>query len=106
MQVQLFKKVGKYTDKKDGKEKLFTNFYVKCGDALIPVEICYFPQDKFDGRDPNYNGRKQVMSAFAATLPDKSDSGDSARATPSQNKLSIDEQPQPVDDTESALSGF
>ncbi|MDE6201539.1 MAG: hypothetical protein K2M47_06670 [Clostridiales bacterium] len=106
MQVQLFKKVGKYTDKNDGKEKTFTNFYVKCGDSLIPVEVCYFPQDKFDGRDPNYNGRKQVMSAFAVTLPDKPDGGSSAQATPSQGKPPVPDQPQPVDDTESALSGF
>ena len=29
MQVQLFKKVGTYKDKKDGKEKQYTNFYFK-----------------------------------------------------------------------------
>lgn len=82
MQVQLFKKSGKYTDKSTGKEKSFTNFYVKCGDALVPVEVCYFPQDKFDGRDPNYNGRKQVMSAFASPLPDKPNAGNGSTHTP------------------------
>ena len=38
-QVELFKKVGKYIDKRDGKEKPFTNFFVKCGSETIPVEV-------------------------------------------------------------------
>lgn len=69
MQVNLYKKVGKYTDK-DGKEKSFVNFYVKCGDKLIPVEVSYFPNKKCEDRDPNYSGRKEVLGAFAETLPD------------------------------------
>ena len=101
MQVQLFKKVGKYTDKSTGKEKSFTNFYIKCGDTFVPVEVSFFPQDKFDGRDPNYNGRKLVLSSFADNLPDKSDGGEhSAKPTTPPSDLT------PVDDTESALSGF
>lgn len=75
MQVELLKKNGKYVDKKDGKEKSFTNFFLRCGDELVPVEVCFFPQEKFDGRDPNYNGRKKVLSAFAAILPDKPENG-------------------------------
>lgn len=78
MQVQLFKKQGTYKDK-EGKEKRYTNFYLRCNDALIPIEVCYFPNDKCDGRDPQYAGRKDVMSAFAAILPDKLDSGNSAQ---------------------------
>ena len=69
MQVNLYKKVGKYTDK-DGKEKSFVNFYVECGDKKIPVEVSYFPNEKCDNRDPNYSGRKEVLGAFAETLPD------------------------------------
>ncbi len=41
MQVELFKKVGKYTDK-DGKEKQSTRFYVRCGGTLVPIEVTYF----------------------------------------------------------------
>ena len=41
MQVQLFKKSGKYTDK-EGNEKNYTNFYIRCGDSLIPIEPCFF----------------------------------------------------------------
>lgn len=69
MQVELFKKVGSYVDKKDGKEKQSTRFYLRCGDSFIPVEVPYFEGE--DGRDYAYNGRKSVLSAFASILPDK-----------------------------------
>ncbi len=67
-QVQLFKKNGTYKDR-DGKEKHFTNFYVKCNDTLIPVEVCYFQGE--DGRDNQYSSRKAVLSAFSDILPEK-----------------------------------
>lgn len=76
-QVELFKKVGKYTDKKDGKEKTFVNFYVLCGDELIPVEVKFFENE--EGKDYRYSGRKAVMSAFAVLLPDKEDNQNSGR---------------------------
>lgn len=68
-QVCLFKKVGKYTDKKDGKEKTYVNFYVLCGDELVPVEVKFFENE--EGRDYRYSGRKSVLSVFAEKLPDK-----------------------------------
>ena len=69
--VQLFKRKKKYTDK-DGNEKVATNFFVKCGDEgeLIAIDIHYFPNAKFDDRDPGFTGRKAVMEAFATTLSD------------------------------------
>lgn len=70
-QVELLKKTGKYTDKTDGTEKSFVNFYVRCGDSLIPIQPCYFPDPEHDNRDYQYNGRKEVLKAFADTLPDK-----------------------------------
>jgi len=73
MQVELFKKKGSYTDKKTGELKDITNFYLKCGDGLIRVEIPYFPDPKNDNKDPNYSSRKSVLSAFAAELPEKED---------------------------------
>lgn len=97
MQVQLFKKVGTYPDKDTGKDKPYTNFYVKCGDALVPVQVCYFPNPKFDNRDPNYNGRKQVLSAFAAILPPKDENGDGAEHKPSAPPPDEDV-PAPSDD--------
>lgn len=69
-QVELFKKDGTYKDK-DGKDKKFTNFYLRCGDALIPIEPKFFANE--EGHDYQFKGRKAVMSAFAEVLPDKPD---------------------------------
>lgn len=70
IEVKLFKKEGTYVDK-DKNEKRFTNFYVQCGDKLIPVDVKFFPNEKLDGRDPEYAGRKEVLKAFAEKLPEK-----------------------------------
>lgn len=70
MQVNLFKRRVPYVDKKDGKEKIATNFYVDCGGILVPVEAKYF-EDKETGRDDRYMERKTLLSAFAETLPDR-----------------------------------
>lgn len=76
-EVKLYKKLAKYTGKeKDAKtgeekevEKTATNFYVKCGDMLVPIDVKYFGSG--DNPDKNYRSRKSVMSAFADELPDK-----------------------------------
>ena len=70
MDVKLFKKSGTYHSEKENKDKPFTNFYVKCNDQLIPVEVKYFPVKEFNDRDPRYSSRVAVMSAFAEILPD------------------------------------
>lgn len=70
MQVNLFKRRVPYVDKKDGKEKIATNFYVDCGGILVPVEAKYF-EDKETGRDDRYMERKTLLSAFAETLPER-----------------------------------
>lgn len=74
MQVELFKKVGKYTDK-DGKERQSTRFYVRCGGTLVPVEVTYF-EGKDGEKDLQYGARKAVLNAFADDLPDKDKSAD------------------------------
>ena len=71
MTVNLYKKTGTYFSEKDKKDKPFTNFYIQCNDQLIPVEVKYFPNEQFQGRDPGYQGRFQVLSAFAEVLPDR-----------------------------------
>lgn len=91
MEVQLFKKVGKYTDKKDGREKMSTRFYLKCGDALIPIEVPYF--EGSEGRDYHYNGRKAVLTAFADNLPDKEKSVDKEKSEDEENSSDADESP-------------
>ena len=68
MLVHLYKKEGTYKDK-EGQEKRYVNFYVKCGDNLIPVEPCYFPKKEHNDRDPGYAPRKEVLKAFAEALP-------------------------------------
>ncbi len=81
MQVQLFKKTGTYKDK-DGNEKQYTNFYVRCGDTLIPIQPCFFPDKDNDNRDYQYAGRKEVLKSFADILPDKSAKGDNSDLQP------------------------
>ena len=68
MQVDLLKKQVSYKDK-EGTEKKATNFYLRCGDTLVPIEIKYFPDE--NNVDKAYGARKSVLSAFASVLPDK-----------------------------------
>lgn len=76
--VQLFKRKKPYVDK-DGKEKVATNFYIKCGDEgdLIAIDIHYFPNPLTENRDPGFQGRKAVMEAFATTLQDSEENVES-----------------------------
>ena len=76
MDVKLFKREGTYFSEKDNKDKPFTNFYIQCNDHLIPVEIKYFPNPKTDNRDPGYQGRFAVLSAFAEKLPERESKGE------------------------------
>lgn len=81
MTVNLYKKTGTYYSEKDKKDKPYTNFYIQCNDQLIPVEVKYFPNAQFDNRDPGYQGRFQVLSAFAEVLPEKETKKEAATAT-------------------------
>jgi len=67
-EVKLFKQLSQY--KKDGETKTATNFFVRCGDVNIPIEIKYF-EDRQTGRDNQYLGRKMVMSSYAEEIPAK-----------------------------------
>ena len=69
MQVNLYKRNVEYTNQ-DGEVKTATNYFVQCGDVLVPVEVKYF-EDKQTGEDKNYRTRRSLMSAFAETLPDR-----------------------------------
>lgn len=69
MQVELFKKMSTYKNR-DGEEKIATNFYIKCGNELVPIEVKYF-EAKDGGNDPNYRARKYLLSATAEELPEK-----------------------------------
>ena len=67
MMVKLFKKNVEYTTNK-GEKKTATNYFVECGDVLVPVEVKYF-EDKETGEDKYYRTRRTLMSAFAEELP-------------------------------------
>ena len=69
MVVGLFKKNVEYTNQ-DGEVKTATNFFVQCGNVLVPVEVKFF-EDKETHKDKNYGTRRTLMSAFAEELPDR-----------------------------------
>lgn len=69
MQVELYKKNVEYTTN-SGEKKTATNYFVKCGDVLVPVEVKYF-EDKVTHEDKQYRTRRTLMSAFAEELPER-----------------------------------
>ena len=71
VEIKLYKKEGTYFSKEKNKDVPFTNYYLKVGDELIPVEVKYFSNPSFDGRDPGYSARRAVLSAFAEILPER-----------------------------------
>ena len=75
--VRLFKQLKSYKDK-DGKDRRAINFFISNeeGKRLIPVDVKYFAKAEFDGRDPEYQGRKGFLEGIAETLPEKDDKGD------------------------------
>lgn len=89
MQVQLLKQFHNYVDKK-GEERTATNFYVKCGDSMIPVEVRYFPND--EGVDPNYRARKMVLSSFAEEFINSKNPKKSQNAEKGENGEKIEAQ--------------
>ena len=66
MQVELFKRERVFTNA-SGEEKRVENFFVKCGDTLVPVVVKFFGTE--DKHDYQYNGRKMILSSFATALP-------------------------------------
>ena len=68
VEIKLFKRTGTY--EKDGKDKQFTDYYLGLNDLLIPIEVKYFPNDKFGGRDPGYQGRVAALNLVAELLPE------------------------------------
>jgi hypothetical protein len=69
-EAKLWKRVSKYTAQ-NGEERTAVNFYVECGDVFVPIEVKFF-ENKETGQDSQYHTRKQLLSAFADILPEKS----------------------------------
>ena len=68
VEIKVLKQSGFY--KKEGKKKQYTNYYLQLNNERIPIEVKYFAQDKFGGRDPGYQGRVAALSLIAEALPD------------------------------------
>lgn len=77
MQVELFKRIVTYKDG-EGEERKATNFFLKCGDVIVPVEVKYF-ENKETGKDKDFVTRKTVLSAFADELPERNN-GEKAKS--------------------------
>ena len=71
MEIKLYKKEGTYFSEKDNKDKPFTNFYIECNGELIPIEVKYFPNPKFENRDLGYQKRFGALSILAEPLPEE-----------------------------------
>lgn len=71
--VLLFRKDSTYTDKQ-GQERKSTQFYLQCGNSLVPVEATYFNKKDEKGnpiKDTQYPSRREVMKSYADELPAK-----------------------------------
>ena len=69
MMVKLFKRNVEYTTA-TGEVKTATNYFLQCGDVLVPIEVKFFA-DRVTGEDKNYRTRRTLMSAFAEELPER-----------------------------------
>ena len=74
VEIKLYKKEGTYFNQNKQKDVPFTNFYISINGNNIPVEVKYFPNQDFNGRDPGYSARMAVLSTFAVPFPEKDDS--------------------------------
>lgn len=103
-EVKLLKRKVPYVDK-EGKDRIATNFFLCCGDVMIPIEVKYF-ENKETGRDDRYLERKTVLSAFAETLPEREERANRPAAQPvdsktaaQKKKASAGEQADEADDS-------
>lgn len=65
MEVKIYKRRRNYAQS-DGSVKSVEQFFIMCGDVLIPIKVAFFGTD--DKRDYQYSGRKAVLSSFAEVL--------------------------------------
>ena len=71
--VELYKKESTYTDK-SGQERKSIQFYVQCGNSVVPIDVTYFNRKDAQGnsiKDSQYPGRREVMKSYADELPAK-----------------------------------
>lgn len=98
MEIKLYQKNGTYEKKDTGEKKPYTNFYVKVGNTLVPINVPYFPNPALNDRDPNYNSRVAVLKAFAEELPEKEDTSKKPVINPREIKCPICSKIMQIDD--------
>ena len=69
LELKLLKQKRTYKDSK-GEEKSVWDFFIKCGDKLVPIDARYF-KGKNGEKDTKYAGRRDVLYSFAEVLPSK-----------------------------------
>ena len=69
VEVKVYRKEGTYKNKQ-GEEKRFTNYYLDINGYLIPIEVKYFPNPKFNDRDPGYAARISKLELLSEPLPE------------------------------------
>ena len=68
VKLELYKHEGTYFSESKNKDVPYTNFFLSINGNRIPIEVKYFKQEQFGGRDPGYAGRMSVMSTFATPI--------------------------------------
>lgn len=76
-QVLLFKQCSTYFSQEKNRDIPYCNFFIRINDKLIPIEVKYFPNPKFDNRDPAFSNRKFLLEAVAELLPPRTESSTS-----------------------------
>ena len=71
VEIKVFKRKGKYFSEAKKKDVYFTDFFIELNGELIPIEVKYFKQGKFEGRDPGYAGRVAKLELVAENLPER-----------------------------------
>lgn len=71
VKIKIFKRKGKVFSETKQKDVYFTDFFIELNGELIPIEVKYFKQAKFDGRDPGFAGRVAKLELVAENLPEK-----------------------------------
>ena len=89
VEIKVFKRKGKYYSEAKKKDVYFTDFFIELNGELIPIEVKYFKQEKFEGRDPGYAGRVAKLELVAENLPEKNTGKASEAPTPDDSDLPL-----------------
>ena len=89
VEIKVFKRKGKYFSEAKKKDVYFTDFFIELNGELIPIEVKYFKQEKFDGRDPGYAGRVAKLELVAENLPERNSGKTTEAPAPDDSDLPL-----------------